>query len=70
MAARRRKGHKQLPETGTDEQIGVEQAKIAKYIAYRSRKNKPHPGILSGIPRSYVPSCQLQRDGQHNDGHQ
>ena len=41
---RRREGHEELAEARTDEQIGVEQAVVAKHIAHRARRQQPAPG--------------------------
>ena len=41
---RRGKGHEELAEARTDEQIGVEQAIVAKHIAHQPRGQQPAPG--------------------------
>ena len=41
---RRGEGHEELAEARTDEQIGVEQAVVAKHIAHRARCQQPAPG--------------------------
>ena len=41
---RRGEGHEELTEARTDEQIGVEQAIVAKHIAHQPRSQEPAPG--------------------------
>ena len=48
---RRGDGHEELTEARTDEQIGIEQAIVAKHIAHQPRGQEPAPGGGIGLGR-------------------
>lgn len=58
---RRRDGHEELAEARTDEQIGIEQAIVAKHIAHQPGRQEPAPGGGIGPRRQGRPRADPQQ---------
>ncbi len=61
--------HKELSETGTDQQIGVEQAIVAQKVADKTGDTQPEPGLHTRLNGKEMSGTDQQSDTQQNDRH-
>ena len=63
-----RERHEELPETGADHDVGIEEAEVAENVAHQGREAHPEPGLAVGEGRVGVADGDPQQATEQDGG--